>query len=336
MVVICHSYNVTGLGIERNKDWIYYIEYLFAIEMTRAFIGIFFFISGFLFFYNHDLKVKTFIAKLKKRCKTLVLPYVIWCVFWFFVIYAIQYIPEVSQFFKERIHDMPISKQIWLALVEPLNYPFWFIRELIFYVFLTPLVYLGIKYLRVFFLLILGGLIFIDPPSILSINNINLFQFYGLFVFSCGAYAAIHGFKLISRFKTPVYVLILLSWIICLVLNFNIREWYAESFWLTIVFKRITMVVGFITIWCLYDLLDRKYNFTNKSIYEFRFFIFATHGLAITYFTKIYVKLIGENDLALIALFFITPLITTIICFGMGRLIQKFTPKVYRLITGSR
>ena len=57
MVVVCHAYNLTNLAIEREKDVVYYIEYLFALELSNIFIPMFFFISGYLFFANHDFSV---------------------------------------------------------------------------------------------------------------------------------------------------------------------------------------------------------------------------------------------------------------------------------------
>ncbi len=336
MVVLGHSYNLASLVIERERDVVYYIEYLFAYEISRAFIGMFFFISGYLFFYNHDFLASTFKTKIQKRFKTLVIPYVLWCSFWFLVVYTIQFVPTFGQFFEETLYEMPIWKQIWLAFVDPVNYPFWFIRELIFYVLLTPLIYLGIKYLKFFFLIALGVLIFLKQPSLLHINNINLFQFYGLFVFSCGAYAAIRKIKLVSYFKPSTYVLILVVWLAFMFLDFYVREIYQETYWLAIACKRVTMLIGFFAIWCIYDVLDRKYKFQNKSIYEYRFFIYAAHGIAMIYFTKIYVQLIGENDFALLLLFFAVPILATVVCIRFAKLMQKITPKVYSLITGSR
>ncbi len=336
MVVVCHAYNLTSLKTEKDRDIVYYIEYLFALELSNIFIPMFFFISGYLFFNNHDFSVFTFKRKIKNRFKTLVVPYFLWCGLWFLVVYAIQFIPALSQFFEEPLYTMPGWKQLWLAFVDPINYTFWFIRELIFYVWLTPLIYLGIRYLKFYFILILGVLIFLEQPSVLYVNNIYLFQYLGLFSFSCGAYTSISKLTIVSNFKTSTYLFLLLIWAVLIVFNFYVRETFEENYWLAILCRRVTMFVGFFTVWCWYDFINKKYEFVNKPLYGYRFFIYAAHGVALTYVTKIYVKYIGENDLVLLLLFFISPILATWICVGCAKLLQKVTPKVYSLFTGSR
>ncbi|MBQ0733098.1 acyltransferase family protein [Aquimarina celericrescens] len=336
MVVVCHAYNLTSLGIEKERNVVYYIEYLFALEMSNIFIPMFFFISGYLFFNNHDLSVFTFKRKIKNRFKTLVIPYILWCGLWFLVVYVIQFIPQLSHFFDEPLHTMPFWKKIWLAFVDPINYTFWFIRELIFYVWLTPLIYLGIKYLKFYFLIILAALTFLQQPSLLYLNNIYLFQYLGLFSFSFGAYASISKFNIVSSFKTSTYLFLLVLWSIFILFNFYVRETFEENYWLAILCRRVTMFIGFFTVWCWYDFINKKYELQNKHLYGYRFFIYAAHGVALTYFTKIYVKYIGENDVILLLLFFVSPLLATWACVVSAKLLQRITPKVYALLTGSR
>lgn len=336
MVVVCHAYNLTNLSIETNRDVVYYIEYLFALELSNIFIPMFFFISGFLFFRNHDLSVFTFKRKIKNRFKTLVIPYFLWCGLWFLIVYAIQFIPMLSHFFEEPLHEMPLWKQAWLAFVDPINYTFWFIRELIFYVWVTPLIYLAIKYFKFYFLIFLCALLFLEQPSLFYTNNVYLFQYLGLFSFTCGAYTSITKLNIISNFKTSTYLLSVVVWSICIFFNFYVRDAYEETHMIAILCKRMTMFVGFFTVWTMYDFINKRYELTNKPLYGYRFFIYAAHGVALTYFTKIYVKYIGENDIILLGLFFISSVLVTLACVGFAKLLQKTTPKVYSLLTGSR
>ncbi|WP_299311844.1 acyltransferase family protein [uncultured Aquimarina sp.] len=336
MVVVCHAYNLTGLSIETNRNVAYYIEYLFALELSNIFIPMFFFISGYLFFKNHDLTVSTFKRKIRNRFKSLVIPYVLWCALWFLIVYAIQFIPILSGFFEQPLHQMPAWRQAWLAFVDPINYTFWFIRELIFYIWITPFIYLGIRYLKFFFLVFLFALLFLKQPSLFFINKIYLFQFLGLFSFSCGAYTSISKFNIISNFKNSTYIYSLLFWAVLIICNFYVRDAYAEGYWVSILCKRITMFVGFFTVWTWYDFINSKYEFRNKQLYGYRFFIYAAHGVALTYFTKIYVKYIGENDLILLIFFFVSPILATLVCVGFAKLLHKQVPKVYSVLTGSR
>tara|TARA_R110000868_G_scaffold317430_4_gene578271 strand:- start:1772 stop:2782 length:1011 start_codon:yes stop_codon:yes gene_type:complete len=336
MVVVCHAYNLTNLEIEHSKSFSYYIQYLFGLELSQIFIPMFFFISGYLFFNNHDFTRKTFKRKIKNRFKTLMIPYLLWCGIWFLIIYSIQYIPMFSHFFDEPLHEMSIWQQLWRAFVDPINYTFWFIRELIFYVLVSPLIYLAIKYLRFYFLIFLLALLFLQQPSLIKMNNVLLFQFLGVFSFSLGAYFSIEKIKIVTSYKWYVYLLLMLTWSIFIFLSFYTREVFDNTYWVSILVKRIAIFLGFFAVWALYDFLDKKNNFKNYPIYSYRFFIYAAHGVAITYLTKIYVKMIGEHELILLLMFFISPIVISLICIAFANLLQKSTPKIYGYLTGSR
>lgn len=337
MVVFRHAYNLRYSTLESKKGFVYYIENLFSSELGNiVVIPIFFFISGYLFFYNHDFKSRTFVRKLIKRFKTLLVPYLIWCLFWFFTIYMIQYVPNFSIYFDQPLNKMTISNQLWLAFVDPINYPFWFIRELLFFSIVTPLIYFGIKYLKIFYLLIILGLVMLKEPSLIRIYEVSLFQFLGFLFFSIGAYTSIEKKSMITKFKDSTYFVILLLWTVSIGLGFYLKEFHYENYWILIVSKRINAFVGFFAIWCFYDFLNKKINFKNREIYSYTFFIFASHGIFIAYTTKLYTFYYENNVTLLLFFYFLIPLLTIALCIRVAKLIQTHSPFIYAILTGFR
>ena len=70
-----HGSSVTALEV----PMFYNIEFLISEIIACIAVPLFFLISGFLFFYRlSDFTCKLYITKLKKRFKTLFIPYVFW------------------------------------------------------------------------------------------------------------------------------------------------------------------------------------------------------------------------------------------------------------------
>lgn len=83
-VVMIHS----GISI-KNIDNYYIYNYLvdkgIIGTLTRLCVPLFFFISGYLFWINGTFNTATYINKLKKRGRSLLLPYIFYCTLAIFV-----------------------------------------------------------------------------------------------------------------------------------------------------------------------------------------------------------------------------------------------------------
>lgn len=72
LVIYIHSYYLEGNEFEMNK----FIQLFWGQGICRIAVPLFFILSGYLFFCNIDEGVQTVWRKIKKRCKTLLLPYI--------------------------------------------------------------------------------------------------------------------------------------------------------------------------------------------------------------------------------------------------------------------
>ena len=72
--------------VEKNTYPIYsLLRWIVSEEVAKIAVPLFFFISGFLFFYRSpSLTISDYVKKLKKRARTLLIPYILWNIFTFF------------------------------------------------------------------------------------------------------------------------------------------------------------------------------------------------------------------------------------------------------------
>lgn len=117
-------------------------------------VPVFFVISGYLFFFNiESFDRNVYMHKLKRRVRSLLIPYLFWNTF-YFTIYFISYKIRGGNF----CVDFNISGYItgmWACpgVTTPIYFVFWFIRDLMIMCIFTPLFYLGIKKIGIGFVL---------------------------------------------------------------------------------------------------------------------------------------------------------------------------------------
>lgn len=213
MVVCIHSY--------LPNDGNCFINMLSHV-LSHIAVPLFFLFSGYYFFTGlREWNWEIWGGKIKKRAKTLLLPYLVWILL--FVLYSVA--PSV---FKCLIMGKSFSLIEWfntnygfhifwdsyqwnLDRVDilgnpaissaPILVPFWFIRDLIITVLMTPFMHIllrhrgrGPKYLSIIALLCLGVLYLSSISLIIPGFSINAFFFFAL-----GAYCRLNGRSLYCR-----------------------------------------------------------------------------------------------------------------------------------------
>ena len=161
-----------------SPDNIYSIIGIFFNNLCTVAVPFFFFTAGYYFFFNTEKFDKdTYKSKIKKRIKTLLVPYVLWIIITIIlrILYGLykMYVLKLSiselpsdcltideittlsnilSFFwnyfiiNENNTFNPLGLSSYLA--APINIPLWFLRDLIILTAISPLLYKGIKYLK--------------------------------------------------------------------------------------------------------------------------------------------------------------------------------------------
>ena len=177
----------------------YLITHFISNIICKVAVPTFFFISGFLFFLNIEVfSREIYRKKLRKRIKSLLIPYIIWNTIAFVIYMLAQYYGFNSFFTKFTLTDNIISNIVkiygytsnWsgtsiisipFTFRTPIDGPLWFVRDLIILSILTPYIYkiihcIGIYALIIFFVVLL----LFGHPSLTAV-----------FYFSLGCYFSI-------------------------------------------------------------------------------------------------------------------------------------------------
>lgn len=140
-----YEFNVETFPIYSN------ISYFVSKLISRIAVPCFYLFSGYLFFMNiKRYSCQEYLQKIRKRTKTLLIPYIFWnlvVVILFFV--SQTFIPSLISGYSKPIVEFVIAdwlKAFWSWNVgAPINNPLWFIRDLFVVVLLSPIIYHAIK-----------------------------------------------------------------------------------------------------------------------------------------------------------------------------------------------
>ena len=191
-----------------------------SLDIWRIFAAIavplFFMMSGYLFFYRTEWNSAAFVGKLRRRVRSLLVPYVLFCllaVVGLVVNYAMS-----GHSWAQSLHlylgDGKWLHNFWdvhttgtntnlLGISKPISYPIniplWFIRDLMVIVLMTPIIHLAIKRLRWGWLLLMTAL---------SISGVWIplvgFSPSSVLWFSVGAWFSINGRSMAATSSSAV------------------------------------------------------------------------------------------------------------------------------------
>lgn len=347
-VVFIHNYSSTMIvqGVEIGNDTfmpVYHVaSELFSQVIGRIAVPLFFFISGFLFFLNIGIfDQNCYFSKLKKRAKTLLVPYLFWNIAFLLFYYLASHAPVLSSWFQGRTYDMDfILSALWgippeatatSEMTYPIAYQFWFIRDLMVTVILTPLIYCLIKYLKVYVVVLLGLLWYLKLwPAALEFHGLSSAAF---FFFTLGAWFSINGKNLIEEFAKIKYSVFIIYPVIALV------DLFTKGMDCNVYINYLGILSGI--LFC-FDLVSLNLGKGKWRVFKFlsasSFFVFAIHDpWLLAQIKKLYFKVfLPSTDTQLTVAYFIVPVFVILFALGIYFLLKKSFPRFTQLITGGR
>ncbi len=335
MVVFLHSYSISSTNSFSEKlatrGYNSFLQHFLSEEITRIAVPLFFLISGFLFFFNLKGTKEEFLAKFKKRAKSLLVPYLFWSSIWILIYFCFQAFPQTQAFFAGKpVRNFTILEFLNTLFINPIPFQLWFLRDLIILVLISPLLYLLIKYFKYFpFLLLLFGW-YLNVNYYFIVNEALLF-------FTAGATISLVKNKILELNFSPKHTVFIFLWLAIALVNSILYYMIFENAEVRNILHKTGILVGIIAIWILYDFLKKKNVESDQvsEIYSFSFFIFVFHLPLITFVKKILFKF-GNSELISFSIYLIAPIIVILISIFIGYLLKKFTRPFYEIITGGR
>ncbi len=355
VILTVHTFSSNGFmlrGVEYSFDSMpCFIELNYFIEafIKGQSVPIYFFISGYVFFLCDEFTKDVYVGKLKNRCKTLLIPYIIWN--------TAAILMQVALFLPCFSSLLPglamvetdwsftgvlqcywnLTKGVFAALYPdagslfPQNVPLWFIRDLMIVVLCTPLIYRFLKWARQYVVWLLGVLWFVlnywQLGHVLQLSA-------AFFFFSWGAYVSIAKKDMLEYFER-FFKVSLVAYPLLSLLYVASVHWCPE---ITDTIKRLNVVAGLffaynVSAWLL------KHNVCKVSTFlaSASFFVYVTHALIYTNLLKLLFYLLRPvTQLEVISVYIFVVLIALASILSVFYLLHRYAPPILKIMTGRK
>lgn len=336
-VVFIHNYYTSvslaqgAIGFTHNGFWANFVRDFVSQGVARVSVPLFFLISGYLFFLGKWSRSQYF-DKLRRRVRTLLIPLLFWNGLTLAILAIAQSIPQTTKYLGgtawPTIRTFTVldylNALIGITVKLPLCLQFWFIRDLIVLVILSPLFYfLFVRKLALPFLVLLFGLWCVGIWPILW-PSIDATLFFAL-----GTYLSL------AR-KDVNYLDKAGPWIAILFLgSVTLRAWLPGTAFYT---SKVLIIAGVPAVWWLTRLVLRSASLRSLLLWlsGASFFVFAAHEPLLTVLRKVaYQRFAPHSDAAILALYFLLPVFLITFLVALHTVLLKTMPSVLGFITGS-
>lgn len=313
LVIWRHSINLVAFYQNYSivPAYINYMEWMLT-QITNIAVPIFFMISGFFFFQRSYYSINDYYEMVKKKTKTLLMPFVIWNIIGFCILLAAGELKWPNSF----------GQFVIGLLMSDYNGVLWYVRNLLLMMVLYPLYgWLFVVNKRWLYLLLIIALLIWwipDDCSVISTQGWCFFILGGVMGINTDISSKICSKKSVA--------LSLFVWII-------LCAFYQYGGFLSV---KIAILLGIFGIWGVvnYIPLVTKKQLINVSAYCF--FIYVMHSFVIRTMKVGLACQYPQNDEVAITAYFLLPIVTFFILLWVGRLWKRFAPKSYDVATGGR
>ena len=312
----------------------YYLQESISGKLGRCAVPLFYAISGYLFFLNTDKGISVIWRKMKKRVRTLLIPFVIAALFFPFFLVSMELLPFTKQFVNST---SAFSNNLQLPLDEiicslfyatngretPWAFHLWFLRDLIIIVAISPLLYITKKTIS-------SGIVL--ALFILTFLHIKWLLVYAMFWFMAGSIFLNQLDKVKSVWVPILFVFIS-------VIEFVLPDLSWEYFRIPII------TLGIISIWNIYNKLvapsfELKKHRLLCTACQFTFFIYLFiylfHEPTLNIVRKLLIFVLGDTSIEFTLIYLISPWIFAGLFIIVGYYFRKFLPRIYSVCVGGR
>ena len=332
----------------------------FPQGITRIAVPLFMLISGYLFFRNVE-RGGQIIHKYKSRFYSLVIPYLFWELLWLVIVMGVVFLGiklgVTNESFKSTFFadNLKFDKDLIWTFLRPLPvWQFWFLRDLICLIIISPIIYYltkTLKFVAVLIVIMIMCFVFAEGDS----SDICYKFFEGCYLnrssasivfFMLGSYFAICNQKIVfNRCRGLYYPLIFaLVWFVTLAFRAYFSYQSNGYIWSCVLFQ-ISVLAGILCVWTGYDIISRKCDLDWLNDYlPYSFFIYCFHIPVMTYMSVAFrfvllSKVFGvfpRSGLAYALDYFFTPVLVFVMAIVLARITKNKMPGLYRLSTGGR
>lgn len=312
--------------------WYDNIKYIISNILAYLTITSFFFMSGFLFFNNiKSWTIDKYKSKIKNRFRTLLIPYILWNII-AIVIILIAY-HGISALTPGKAEGNLFSFKNIIGMFwnysqtgNPVQIPLWYIRNLMILMLLSPVIWLWVKYLRIYGVAILG-LIYISHIAG-SIYNYD----ESVFMFSLGAYFGINKINFITSFN-KIFTFSVFAYPIMVLADLCTRN---QDF--NIYIHNAGILIGVVFVFNIVSkAIEKKDWHISSKIADSTFFIYASHYYVLSFFRRAMIYIVKpDSEVTHFIVYFVPVILTLCVVYAVYLLMRKVTPGFLGILCGGR
>ena len=307
----------------------------FPQGICRIAVPCFFLISGYLFFRNlESWDFEIWKGKMIRRVHSLLIPYLLWNLL--AAVFFLSYQSLRYRFGALEATDFTyIPSQWgwgWLNIFwsvndtgMPLDYPLWFVRDLIIYTIATPLIYVFCRYLKG------AGVLMLAILLLLLLDTQK-----GLWFYTFGAWLSLGGKDMVQTIYPWRWPAAVICFAILCFLPYTYRvqaSLYHHLLDLFTIFGCVcTLMIASMGI-------KHEFFHVHPFLTKSSFFIFASHGILILDDFAKYIMLhitSYRTDLFYCCDLLFRPVIAVLICLGLYFVLNRCIPRFTSILTGAR
>lgn len=315
LVVLVHSRNLLGYASYTGNAPII----KFFNTFSAAGILIFFAVSGYLLF-RRDFD---WAENMKKKCRSLLIPFLFWNTFWLLFELVGMYI--LPAYFEKRFEDGFLGWFIGFFgipfYIAPMYTPLWFIRDLFLLNAVAPVIKWVIDRFPV--RVTLGILIviwFLPWPYKLWYNLCQSVVFFTL-----------GGLIARRKISFPLNRTTKLAAILCCLLIAVAACIPSIGMWSPLLRVLVLLAFTAISIGAAAFEMPRVTGFMQYS-----FPIYVLHGKPLSVLQILYTKLVPQSVWTVVGGYFLLPIVIVALCIVAAAVLKRCVPRLYAIVTGAR
>lgn len=336
MVIFVHSYgesvNFAGGSISLiAPHWLKYTKIIVSNIVAICSVSGFFFLSAFFLY----LKPFSWRDNFIKKCRSIIVPYLLINTFWIAVVFLAQHIPVFAEFFSNPaliIADWNLNDWISAYLGSQANrfpflYPLWFLRDLFVMNILAKLIEKVVCVLSNYSLILFLLLWLLVDSSHVFFCDIRAICFWGLGCFFAKSKHSLSCFDNMNRFVlSAVYACLILATTM-MIDSRSLGE---------LILYRACIAVGIIFWYACTTDINSKIKPVLIRISNYSFLIYLFHELSLTALKKLLARLLPANPLFQFAEYIGIPVFIFIYCLTLCLILEKISPRLFSLLNGKR
>lgn len=292
------------------------------------------------------MSLKLYTSKLKKRVRSLLVPYILWnilFVFAYFFIIKFQLVPIHTD--GKTVYDYSLTDFLWSlyntkisAGVEtpfcgilygngcPMAYHMWFVRDLMVASILSPIIYFLVRNRATRFIY-LPIIIIVWACKIPFLGDVGYYLSSVTF-FSLGAWVSVNKInieKIESWNRIPI----------AYVLAVGIELYLYNTKSLPSLYHNVTILLGLLAFVVVLLRLSEKVS-VPKILSDSTFFIYGAHLMFILLVVKLLQRYVPYNEGCLIIAYLCTPFIVYTFLVGCWAVFKSLFPQLAEWLNGCR